>query len=74
MPYILLILGLLIGGFALLRFFSKASVEQIKLFFRICLLIVYGFVLLYFAMTGRIVIAIGIFVLSLPILLSYYRK
>lgn len=58
MVYIALALGFIVGGYALTRFFLKANPNQIKDLLFILVLIAYVFVLLFFALTGRILIAI----------------
>ncbi len=74
MPYLILALGLIVGVFALYRFFIKATPAQIKTFFRICMLIAYTATMLFFAMTARIFISIGLLFLGIPFVIGYYRE
>ncbi len=74
MPYLILAIGLIIGVFGLYRFLINAPVEAVRTFFRICIIIVYVAVMLFFAMTGRIFVSIGLLLLTLPFVLSYYKE
>lgn len=74
MPYILLVLAILAALFALYRFVVKASVLQIKTFFRAVFLGLYIFIMLFFAMTGRLPMAIILVVLAIPFTIIWYRK
>lgn len=60
MPYLLLTLGLIIGGFALYRFFINASVAQVKAAFILAILVVLCVALLTLALTGRLPAALAI--------------
>ena len=73
MPYLISVIGVLIGLFALYRFFIKASPRQIRLFFLICILTIFGTILLYFTLTGRILISIGLLVLAIPYVIMYFK-
>ena len=74
MPYLVLALGLLIGMFALFRFFVNAKPEQIRDFIRASVVILYCGLLLFFAITGRIIISIALLVLAIPFVISYFRN
>ncbi len=74
MPYLILIIGLIIGIIALYRFFIKASPKQIRKLFLISIIVIYSAIMLFFALSGRIVISIGLLVLSVPFIISYYRN
>ena len=73
MPYLILVIGLIVGLFALYRFFINAQPEAIRTFFRVCIIIAYAAVMLFFAMTGRIFVSIGLALLGIPFVFSYYR-
>lgn len=73
MPYILLFFGLLASLYALYRFFIRASVDQIKILFGVIALFLYAFVLLYFALSGRIIISLGLLLLCIPFVIAHYR-
>lgn len=74
MPYIILGFGILAALFAFYRFFIKATPDQIKVFFRAAIIIIYSFVLLFFALIGRFIIALGLLLLSLPFVIIYFKN
>lgn len=74
MHYIVLIIGVLVGLYALYRFFIKAEVSAIRTFFRICIIIIYAIILLFFAMTGRIIISLGLLLLGIPFAIGYFKE
>src|SRR6056297_1693709 len=74
MPYIVLGFGALLALFAFYRFFVKASPRQIKKFFRIVVLLVYVGILLFFAVTGRVIVSLGLLVLCVPFVISYFKN
>lgn len=73
MPFILLILGLIGGAYVFYRFFIGASVDEIKGLFRRVSLGIFVVALLYFTVTGKIIIAILLVLLCIPIIISNYR-
>ncbi len=73
MPYLILIIGAIVGIYALLRFFAKASPSQIKSFIRIVVIIIYIVIMLFFAMTGRIIVSIALLTLAIPFAISYFK-
>lgn len=73
MPFIILFFGIIATLYALYRFFIRASVDQIKTLFSIVGLMLYAFVLLYFALSGRIIISLGLLLLSIPFVITHYR-
>lgn len=73
MPYLILIFGFLVALFALYRFMVKANVEQVRFLFLVIFAVLYGGVLLFFALTGRIVISIGLLVFLVPFIVSHFR-
>lgn len=62
MVYIVLALGFIVGIYALSRFFLKANPQQIKNVMFILAIIAFTFVLLFFAFTGRIIVAIALLI------------
>lgn len=74
MPYVLLILGLIIGVYALYRFFLKANVRQIKSLFLAALLLALCIALFYMAVTGRLIAAIALIPPLAPILWGIYKE
>lgn len=73
MPYIVLGFGILVGVFAFYRFMLKASVDEVRSFFRLAAIVIYGILVLAFALYGRIAISIGLLLLCVPFVISYYR-
>lgn len=74
MPYIVLGFGALIALYAFYRFFVKASPHQIKKFFRLIVLLVYVGILLFFAITGRVIVSLGLLLLCVPFVISYFKN
>ncbi len=71
MVYVVLALGFIVGVYALMRFFLKANSQQIKLVITICAVILYSFILLFFALSGRIVISI---LLLIPFVMIFAQR
>lgn len=74
MPYLMLVIGLLIGLFALYRFFIQANVHQIKAAFLSAGFIVFCLALFYLSVTGRLPAALVLLVAVAPIALELYKK
>lgn len=74
MPYIFLGLGLLIGLYALYRFFMNANIKQIKAFFLASLLVTLSVALFYMAVTGRLAAAAGLMVALTPVILGIVKE
>jgi hypothetical protein len=74
MPYLLLVIGLLIGLFALYRFFIQADIHQVKAAFLTAGFIVFCLSLLYLSVTGRLPAALVMLVTIAPIALEFYKK
>lgn len=70
MPYLILIVGLLIGLYALYRFFISASVKEVKALFLTGILVVLGIAVFLLAVTGRFPAAMAIMVAIVPIAIS----
>ncbi|MEM7651159.1 MAG: DnaJ domain-containing protein [Pseudomonadota bacterium] len=73
MPYLLLILGLLIGFYALYRFFLNADVAQIKALFLLAIVTVLCTALFVLAVTGRLPAAIALCSAVVPLGAGLWR-
>ena len=73
MPYLLLIIGLLVGLYALYRFFLNADVQQIKALFLLATLTVLCVALFVLAVTGRLPAAIAVLSATVPLLIGFFR-
>ncbi|MFN3700146.1 MAG: DnaJ domain-containing protein [Alphaproteobacteria bacterium] len=74
MPYILLVIGLLIGVFALYRFFIRASVQEIKTFILAAITLTLCLALFVLSVTGRLPAAIAIVSAILPFAVAIYSN
>lgn len=74
MPYLLLILGLLIGIYALSRFFVKADVDDIKALILSAFTITICVALFVLAVTGRLPTAIALVAAIAPFIVAFYTK
>lgn len=73
MPYLLLIVGLLVGFYALYRFFMGADVVQIKGFFLLAIAVVLCASLFTLAVTGRLPAAIALLSAVAPLAFGWWR-
>lgn len=73
MPYLLLIVGLLVGFYALYRFFVNADIVQIKGFFLLAIAVVLCASLFTLAVTGRLPAAIALLSAVAPLALGWWR-
>jgi len=73
MPYLLLVIGLLIGLYALYRFFLNADVQQVKAFFLLSMAVVLCVALFTLAVTGRLPAAIAILSALAPLALGWWK-
>lgn len=73
MHFLLLGLGIALGIYALYRFFLQASSHQIKSFFITSLTVTLLLAVFFMAVTGRLPLAIGLFIALLPFLKEYVR-
>jgi hypothetical protein len=73
MPYLLLALGILIGLYALYRFFVQADVAQVKSFFKTTAFTLLGLIILFFALTGRLPVALILLVFAVPFIWKHMR-
>lgn len=74
MPYIIIIVGVLIGLYALYRFFLSASVEQVKALFITAAFVIVCIVMFFLALTGRFGPAVAILVVAAPIFWPVIKK
>lgn len=73
MPYLILIIGLIIGAVALYMWFLNAETDKVKNAIRGVALAFYALILIFFAVTGRIIVSILLLVIAFPFLLAYIR-
>ena len=73
MPYLLLLFGLLIGAYALYRFFINANTRQIKALFLTAAIAALVIALFYMALTGKLVAALGSGAAIIPFVISGLR-
>lgn len=74
MPYILLVMGLLVGAYALYRFFINANIKQIKALFLAASLATLVIALFYMALTGKLAAALGLGAAIIPFVIAYFRE
>lgn len=73
MPYLLLFIGLIVGAYALYRFFLRANVDEIKSFLFMAVTLVLCLALFLLAITGRLPAAIAIITAMWPIALGWWK-
>ncbi|NCT40988.1 MAG: DnaJ domain-containing protein [Alphaproteobacteria bacterium] len=74
MPYLLLVFGLLIGAYALYRFFINANIQQIKALFLAACIATLVIALFYMALTGKLAAALGLATAIVPFVFAYLRE
>ncbi len=74
MPYLILVIGLLIGFYALYRFFLNANVNQVKAFIASAITAIFGLALLYLALTGKLIAALIGLVGAAPALIGWFKR
>ncbi len=74
MQYILLALGLMVGIYALYRFFINANIKQIKALFLTCSIATLVIALFYMALTGKLATALGLGAAIIPFVIAYFRE
>lgn len=74
MPYLLFLLGFILAIFTLYRFFVTASVPEMSAAIRKIMAAFFVFILLFFAMTGRIRVSILLVLITIPFIINHYRK
>lgn len=73
MPYVLLALGLLVGAYALYRFFIHANTQQVKALFLTVAIATLVIALFYMALTGKLAAALGLGAAIIPFVIVYLR-
>ncbi|MGH1455747.1 MAG: hypothetical protein ACRBDI_03110 [Alphaproteobacteria bacterium] len=73
MPYLIFVIGILIGAYAFYRYFISAKPADIRLFFRNALIGVYLLIIVMFALLGKILVSLALLILALPFVISYYK-
>lgn len=73
MPYLLLVAGLLIGAYALYRFFATATVPQIKAFIAGSGVAIIALILIILAVTKKLPAAIALLVVTFPFIWKFIR-
>ncbi len=73
MPYIILIVGLLIGLYALYRFFLNANITQIKALFLTAFILTVIVATFLLALTGRLPAAIALAAALVPTIIGIVR-
>ncbi len=74
MHYLLLAIGIIIGLYALYRFFMKANIQQIKSLFLTAGFLAFCAALFYLAVSGRLPAALGLVVATIPFIFGYLRE
>ena len=74
MPYLLLALGLIIGIFAMYRFFLRADVREIKALVLAVFIITICVALFVLAVTGRLPAAIAVVAALSPFVIGWFTK
>lgn len=74
MPYLLLVLGLIIGIFAMYRFFLRAELREIKALILAVLIITVCVALFFMAVTGRLPAAIALVSAISPFAIAWFTK
>lgn len=74
MPYLLLIIGLILGIFAMYRFFLRADVHEIKAFVMAVLIITVCVALFFMAVTGRLPAAIALVSALSPFIIAWFTR
>lgn len=74
MPYVLLVIGLLIGAYALYRFFINANPSQIKALFLTASITTLVIALFFMAVTGRLGAALALGAAIIPFVIAYLRE
>ena len=74
MPYLLLVIGLIVGLYALYRFFINANIKQIKALFMSAGLVTVIVALFVMAVTGRLAAALGLGAAIIPFVIAYLRE
>jgi len=73
MPYVLLVIGAVIGLFGLYKFFLSANPKQISAFVMSAVFMLLTVVLVFMAVTGRLPAAIALVVAMWPLALAFWK-
>lgn len=73
MPYLVLILGIIASLYALYRFFIKASPQQIRNLIQYTVVALFCLVLIFFALTSRIIISLAFLLISIPFFIAHFK-
>jgi len=73
MPYILLVIGLILGLYGLYRFFLNADPHQMKAFFLVTVTVVICIALFFMAVTGRLPGALALLAALWPLGMGFKR-
>lgn len=73
MPYLLLVIGILIGLYALYRFFINADLAQVKAFFLLAMVVVLCAALFTLAVSGRLPAALAIMTAMAPLAAGWWK-
>ena len=74
MPYVLFIIGILLGLYGLIRFADKASTRQMKLLFETAIALVFILALLYLILSERLGLIVIWLLVALPFYVIRWRK
>jgi hypothetical protein len=74
MPYAILIAGLLLGFYGLVRFAQKASPAQMRKLAEAGIILVFILVLLYLIITEKLGLVVVMLIAALPVLFARWRK
>jgi hypothetical protein len=74
MPYLILIAGLLIGFYALYKFFLTASVGEMKAFFTTGAFVALCLALFFMAITRRLPLALVLLIVTFPFIWKFIRQ
>ncbi|MCB1557142.1 MAG: hypothetical protein KDJ15_07515 [Alphaproteobacteria bacterium] len=74
MPYLLLIFGVVLGLYGLYRFFSVATVPQIRALTMTAILVTLCASLFFLAVTGRLPAALALLAALIPLAVGWKRN
>ncbi|HEY8190640.1 MAG TPA: hypothetical protein VIF12_08135 [Micavibrio sp.] len=74
MPYVILIAGLLLGLYGLIRFSEKATTAQMKRLLEASLVFVFILGFLYLIITEKLGLVVVMLIAALPVLFARWRK
>lgn len=74
MPYVILIAGLLLGLYGLIRFSEKATTGQMRKLAEAGIALVFILALLYLIITEKLGLVVVMLIAALPVLFARWRK